>query len=151
MIRIFFVFIVALSVQGSVLRAADTAAIEVESLLQTTSTWDGAPLPAYPEEQPEITILKITVAPGAALPWHQHPVTNSRVLLSGELEVTHEDGRVLRLGPWDAISEVVNTWHYGRNPGDEPAVILVVYSGAVGLPISILKEEDGSEKETGTP
>lgn len=115
--------------------------IRVETLLQTTTSWDGADLPAYPEGQPEITILKIEIAPGTSLPWHQHPVINSGVLLSGELEVTHEDGRVLHLGPWDAISEVVDTWHYGRNAGTEPAVILVVYSGAVGLPTSVLRED----------
>lgn len=88
---------------------ATTTPIAVETLLRTTTSWDGAPLPAYPKGQPEITILKIEIAPGAQLPWHQHPMINSGVLLSGQLEVTHEDGRVLQLEPWDAISEVVHT------------------------------------------
>lgn len=131
------VFLLAFSLHGS-----EAPPVGVESLLQTTRTWDGALLPPYPEGQPEISILKITIAPGASLPWHKHPVINSGVLLSGKLEVTHEDGRVFRLGPWDAISEVVNTWHYGRNPGDEPAVILVVYSGVVNMPLTILKDSE---------
>jgi quercetin dioxygenase-like cupin family protein len=130
---------------GCLLKAEQAPPIQVESLLKTTTAWDGVPLPAYPEGQPEISILKITIAPGASLPWHKHPVINSGVLLSGELEVTHEDGRVLHLRPWDAISEVVDTWHYGKNPGAEPAVILVVYSGAVDLPLTILKDEVGDK------
>ncbi len=150
MIRTLVFLVASVLAQGFVLRAAEPPAIEVESLLKTTTSWNGAPLPAYPEGQPEITILKFTVAPGASLPWHRHPVINSGVLLSGELEVTLEDGRQLRLEPWDAISEVVHTWHYGRNPGDEPAVILVVYSGAVGLPVTILREEKPEAEESAT-
>ncbi len=150
MIRTLVFLVASVLAQGFVVRAAEPPAIEVESLLKTTTTWDGAALPAYPEGQPEITILKITVAPGESLPWHRHPVINSGVLLSGELEVTLENGQELRLKPWDAISEVVNTWHYGRNPGDEPAVILVVYSGAVGLPVTILREEKPEAEKSAT-
>lgn len=129
------------------IKAEQTPLVQVESLLKTTTAWDGATLPAYPEGQPEITILKITIAPGASLPWHKHPVINSGVLLSGELEVTHEDGRVLHLRAWDAISEVVDTWHYGKNPGDEPAVILVVYSGVVDMPLTILKKDEAGDED----
>lgn len=120
---------------------AGSPQVQVEELLVTTSSWDGEFLPAYPDGQPEITILKITIPPQVKLPWHKHPIINSGVLLSGELEVTLDDGRKLQLKPWDAISEVVNRWHYGRNTGNTPAVILVVYSGVVGMPLSIPMED----------
>jgi len=47
--------------------------IQVETLLKTTRSWDGATLPSYAEGQPEVTILRITIAPGTALPEHKHP------------------------------------------------------------------------------
>jgi quercetin dioxygenase-like cupin family protein len=115
-------------------------AIEVETLLVSTTTWNGAPLPPYPEGQPQISILKITIPPKARLPWHKHPMINSAVLLAGTLRVTAASGQVHHLQAWDAISELVDTWHYGENTGDEPAVILVVYAGAVGMPLSIPRE-----------
>ena len=67
-----------------------------EDLIKTTQSWDGQTLPAYTLNQPEVTIKKITVAPGEKLPWHQHPVINAGILLSGELRVTTTD-QVLEL------------------------------------------------------
>jgi len=43
----------------------------------------------------------------------------------------------LHLKAGDAIAEVVNTWHYGKNEGDMPAEIIVFYAGTEGLPITI--------------
>ncbi len=60
-------------------------AVEVIELSKTVSSWDGGILPAFPEGQPEITILRITVPPGVSLPEHKHPVINAGVLLRGEL------------------------------------------------------------------
>lgn len=108
-------------------------------LLKTTTSWDGKPLPLYPAGKPEITILRITIPPGAALPLHQHPVINAGVLLGGSLTVTTEDGHVLHLKAGDAIAEVVNTWHAGKNEGKTPAEILVVYAGVAGVPVSVKK------------
>ena len=56
--------------------------IEVETLAQTTSSWNGNTLPGYPQGQPQVTILKIIIPPGFELPLHQHPVINAGVLLS---------------------------------------------------------------------
>lgn len=117
--------------------------ISVETLLKTTESWDGEPLPPYAEGRPEVTILRITIAPGAALPDHNHPYMNAGVLLSGRLTVKTETGKTLRLEAGDALSEVVGTWHYGSNPGDEPAVILVTYAGIEGRPVTVLRNEHG--------
>ncbi len=118
-------------------------AIQVETLLKSAESWDGAPLPAYAEGQPEVTILRITIAPGTALPEHKHPYMNAGVLESGELEVTLESGKTMRLKAGDSLAEVVNTWHFGRNVGDTPAVILVVYAGIKGEPVTVLREKTG--------
>jgi len=45
----------------------------------------------------------------------------------------------LHLKAGDSIVELVNKWHYGKNEGDEPAEIIIVYSGTQGIPITIEK------------
>ena len=119
--------------------AADGNGVEVRVLSKTGSSWDGRPLPDYANGRPEITILRIKIPPGAQLPLHEHPVISAGVLLSGELTVVTEDGRTLHLRAGEAIVEVVNTWHYGKNEGKEPAEIIVFYPGSMGRPISVNK------------
>ncbi len=111
-------------------------------LIKSTASWNGQPLPGYAGGTPEITILRITIPPGYTLPIHTHPFINAGVLLKGELTVITDSGQVLRLTPYDPIIEVVDTWHYGRNEGDEPAEIIVFYAGEKGEPITIKKPEN---------
>ena len=73
---------------------------------------------------------------------HKHPVINTGVLLKGRLTVVKENGETKHLKAGDPLAEVVNTWHYGINPGNTPAEILVVYSGVEGVPTSIAKPEE---------
>lgn len=113
--------------------------VRTVQLVQSTETWDGQPLPAYPSGQPEITILHITIPPQYTLPMHMHPVINAGVLIKGQLTVTTQDGHVLHMRANDPIVEVVNTWHYGKNEGNEPAEILVFYAGTKDDPITIKK------------
>ncbi|OHU84409.1 MULTISPECIES: cupin domain-containing protein [Pseudoalteromonas] len=104
---------------------------------KSTQSWDGSQLPQYPKGQPEVTILKVVIPAGATVVQHKHPMINAGVMLKGKLTVTSEDGKVLHLGPGDPIIELVNTWHEGKNEGDEPVEILVFYAGVKGMPLSI--------------
>ena len=124
---------------SSPIQAQDSTGATVSVLAKADSSWDGTPLPAYPHSKPEITILRITIPPGTALPLHQHPVINAGVLLSGRLTVVTEDDKKLHLKAGDALVEVVSKWHYGKNTGNEPAVILVFYAGCLDTPISVKK------------
>ena len=124
---------------SSTVQADDPTGVTVAVLAEASSSWDGAPLPAYPGETPQITILRITIPAGTALPLHKHPVINAGVLLSGELSVITEDGKTLHLKTGDAIVELVNKWHYGKNTGNVPAEILVFYAGALNTPITVKK------------
>lgn len=110
--------------------------IEAHTLVRTGHSWDGAVLPSYPAEPPEITILHITIPPGVQLPLHKHPVINAGLLLSGELTVIADNGDQLHLTAGQPIVEVVNTWHYGKNEGNDPAEIVVFYAGTEDLPIT---------------
>lgn len=109
----------------------------VKQLAKTTHSWNGALLPAYPRGQPEITVLRITIPPGAKLEPHQHTVINAGLLISGELNVVTADGKTLSLKAGDSNVEVVGTVHYGYNPGKIPAEIVVVYAGEEGKPVTI--------------
>ena len=128
-----------LALTACAVHARDTHQIESETLVQATSSWNGAALPAYPAGEPEITILKVTIPPKAALPWHEHPFINAGVLLSGELTVETDGGKTLQLKAGDPIVEVVNTWHHGVNNGDMPAEIIVFYAGTKDEPVSLKK------------
>jgi len=112
----------------------DASDVEVKVLAKTSESWDGMALPDYPKGHPEISILRIKIPPGVQLPLHKHPVINAGVLLSGELTVVTENGKTLHLKAGDSIVEVVNKGHYGKNDGNEPAVIIVFYAGESARP-----------------
>ena len=136
-----FVLFFLMTSQGWALEAKGFKGIKVVKLIQTTRSWNGGSLPAYPRGKPQITLLKITVAPHVRLPFHKHPVINAGVLLQGNLTVITEKGKTLHLKAGEPIVEVVNTWHYGINEGDPPAVIVMVYAGTPGTSLTILKKK----------
>ena len=117
--------------------AFELRAVQVESLAKSATSWNGNALPAYPAGQPEVTVLRIRVAPGARLPLHKHPVINAAVMLAGELTVMTEAGRSARFRPGEAIVEVVDQWHYGHNDGAEVAELIVFYAGVQSQPITV--------------
>ncbi len=119
--------------------AVDSNGVQVTTLAKSSRSWNGDQLPEYSKGTPEITILKIAIAPGVKLPMHKHPVINAGVLLKGELTVICEDGKVLHLKAGDPIVEVVDKWHYGKNEGTETAEILVFYAGVKDTPVTIKK------------
>ena len=136
-----FVLFFLMTSQGCPLEAKALKGIKVVKLIQTTKSWNGSSLPAYPKGNPQITILKITIAPHVRLPLHKHPVINAGVLLQGNLTVITEKGKTLYLKAGEPIVEVVNTWHYGINEGNTPVVIVMVYAGTPGTPLTILKKK----------
>ena len=118
---------------------ADEKSPVVKELVKSTQSWNGELLPAYPQGQPEITVLRISIPSGTQLDTHTHPVINAGVLISGQLTVVTADGKTLHLKAGDPIVEVVNTLHYGINQGKVPAEIIVFYTGTVGTPITVVK------------
>lgn len=117
--------------------AADSGEVTVEKLLVAQKSWDDKTYPAYPVGQPEVTVLRITIPPKTSLDWHRHPVINIGYMLAGSLEVENQatgEKKLIRTG--DTLPELVGTTHRGRNPGDEPATILVFYAGVIGSALS---------------
>src|SRR3989338_1601383 len=120
--------------------AADDVSYEAVTLAKSSNSWDGSSLPEYPKGTPEIAVLKITIAPGAQLPLHKHTAISVGVMLSGELTVFTEKNEVLHLKPGEALIEVVNKWHYGKNEGDIPVEILVFYASSLNAPLTVNKQ-----------
>ena len=110
--------------------------VKVTPLLKTTSSWDGTPL-RYPAGQAEITGIVIEVAVGGSTGWHLHPVPSFGIMLQGTLEVHLKDGRSKRLQAGDALAEVVDTLHEGRNVGPDAVKIAVFYAGTAGKPLTV--------------
>lgn len=116
--------------------------VVVEELARSTQSWNGTPLPPYPDGQPEIVVLRITVPPRTALPWHVHPVPNAGVLTAGTLIVRTPDGPAKRLHAGDALIELVNSPHRGVNDSDQPAQVIVVYASTPGERLSVPVDGD---------
>lgn len=105
-------------------------------VIESTASWDGEPLPAYPAGAPRITILRGVIAPQARLAMHSHPVINAGMVLRGELTVVTADGRERTFRAGEGIIELVGAAHYGENRGDEPVELVMFYAGAGNLPLS---------------
>jgi quercetin dioxygenase-like cupin family protein len=111
--------------------------IKVEQVLQTTQSWDAVPYTNYPTGQPQVTVLRITIPPNTALPWHHHPIISVGYVLSGHLTLEKrdiEERRILQAG--EALAETVQITHRGFTT-NEPVELIVFYAGQVGLPLTI--------------
>jgi quercetin dioxygenase-like cupin family protein len=114
---------------------------KTEVLVQSSHSWDGGDF-AYPEGDAQLTVAKIIIPAGVALPMHCHPVPLGGVLTRGILEVTKENGERFLLNGGEGLIEVSNQWHYGQ--AVEEVEIVVVYAGAKDIPVTVLK--DGGSK-----
>lgn len=127
--------------------AADKPEIKAKVALKEVASWDGTPYKSYPQGQPQLTVLEITIPPHTALPWHQHPVPNAAYVVSGELTVEdRRSGTSLRVVAGQAFAESVNSSHRGVT-GDKQAVVIVTYSGVDGTPLSIPNKGEKVEFE----
>ena len=129
------VLLVGLALLLPVQAIEQTKAVKVSTVLKTQTSWDGQPL-QYPAGQAEVTGMLIEIAPGGETGWHLHPVPSFGMVVQGELEVSLKDGRKKRLKAGDALAEVVNTAHNGRNVGTEAVKLVVFYAGSKGQPLS---------------
>ncbi|MGE5319814.1 MAG: cupin domain-containing protein [Hyphomicrobiaceae bacterium] len=110
--------------------------VRVTPLAKETTSWDGKPI-VFPKGKAEMTALLVEIAPGAETGWHCHVVPNFAYMLEGTLQLTLDDGRVKLLKAGDALSEVVNRSHNGRNIGTTPVRLVVFYAGTTGTPLSV--------------
>jgi len=126
-------------------RANGVASGHREILLQTTQSWNGKPYTHYPTGQPQLTTIKLTIAPHAALPWHTHPFPNVVYVLSGTLTLHDKaSGKTQVIRQGQAVGESVDDVHRGES-GDGPTVLLITYAGTPGVPTSVPAAGEKSE------
>ncbi len=116
------------------------AAVKVTPVLKTSQSWDGALL-KYPQGHAEITGVRIEIAPGGETGWHMHNSPSFGVVLQGQLEIRLKNGKKNVVKAGDALAEVVNTAHNGKNIGTEPVHLLIFYAGAAGQANSTAAKE----------
>jgi quercetin dioxygenase-like cupin family protein len=125
--------------------ADDAHRVDADVLVQSTGSWNGKPFEAYPQGQPELTVVRMTIPPNTTLPWHKHSMPNAAYILSGHLTVedrTTGEKRVVRTG--EAFIEQVGAEHRGFTD-DEACVVVVTYAGTPGMPRSIVSPGEKSD------
>lgn len=126
-------------VAHSAISADYNSGVASKVLAKTTLTGNGQKI-TYPlTDKAEVTAMTVDLAPGAETGWHKHPVPVYAYVVSGSLAVELEDGKRLSFAAGDAIIEVVNTMHNGKNIGDVPVKLAVFYLGAEGTP-NVIRE-----------
>lgn len=118
--------------QGAATRS-EPKSVEV---LRTTESWNGVPYEGYPDGTPQLAIVRYSIPPHSALPWHTHAVPNAAFVMRGEFTLEErETGRTLVVHGGEAFGEPVGTVHRGYT-GDLAAEIVVTYASLQGLPLS---------------
>jgi quercetin dioxygenase-like cupin family protein len=121
----------------------ETASVEV--LLRADSSWNGKPYTHYASGRPQLTMLKVTLRPNTALPWHTHPMPNAGYILSGDLTLhDRASGLSHAYHAGETFAESVNDEHRGE-AGPNGAVLLITYAGIPGMPTSIPAKGENPE------
>lgn len=128
--------ILSLAFHSPAFSLEQSASVKVSTVLKAETSWDGKPI-EYPSGKAEVTGMVIEIVPGGETGWHLHPVPSFGMVLEGELEVQLKNGAVRRLKPGEALAELVNTLHNGRNVGTVPVKLVVFYVGSVGQALTV--------------
>ena len=103
---------------------AEAPSVASTPLLSTETTASGQRIEVPP--QPQVIATRLEIAPGVALPMHEHPYPRYAYVLSGTLEVTAADGKTTRYQSGDFFTEVIGQCHRGQNPGTTPVQLLLI-------------------------
>jgi len=115
----------------------DYDGVKVTLLKKTTTTTTGQKV-FYPKtDSPEVTAVLVEIPVGGETGWHLHPIPVYAYVLSGALTVEMEKGARFSFKEGDALVEVVNEGHNGRNTGKVPVKLVVFYTGVEGSPITV--------------
>jgi quercetin dioxygenase-like cupin family protein len=126
-------------------QAENVSAAKREVLVESNHSWNGTQYTHYPTGVPQLTVLKLTIAPNSRLPWHTHPVPNTGYVLSGELTIhDKESGKSVTYHQGQAFAESVDRVHRGET-GKVPTVLIITYAGTAGVPTSIPAKGESPE------
>lgn len=115
--------------------------IKTTELLRASQSWDGAALPEYPAEKPELIVKRLTFPAGAKTGWHHHTVINYGIIQQGDLTIVCQDGSEKTFHEGEAMVEVIGTIHRGENRGQKPVVLDMFYASYPNAEITIQHPE----------
>jgi quercetin dioxygenase-like cupin family protein len=129
-LSIFFLFCMSSLVSAN----EYSGGVQARVILKTKSMSNGQPIAYLKVDNPEVTVMTVELPPGAETGWHTHPVPVYAYILAGSLtiEVEGKNASIFQAG--DAIIEVVNARHCGKNTGSVPVKLVVFYTGAENVP-----------------
>lgn len=134
--RKLFLFLIATLICVSV-DAQYNEGIRLEPLLRTDTTSIGQRI-VYPSfASDEVSVLKVTIPPGASTGWHKHVFPVFGYMIKGTLTVETKNGKSNEFTVGQAFSEVIDTLHNGVNNGKEDVVLIVFFMGEKGKPLSV--------------
>jgi quercetin dioxygenase-like cupin family protein len=116
--------------------------VKATLILKTTTTTGNYPAKYLNTERPEITAMKVEIKPGSETGWHSHPVPLYAYVLEGNLTVEVKEGNTYHFTAGNAIVEVVNIPHNGKNLSTMPVVLIVFYTGEIGTPNTVMAPTD---------
>ena len=111
--------------------------LKIETILKTDTTSIGQKIKYPSSSQDEVTMLKITIPPGKTTGWHEHDIPVFAYVLKGTLTVEFENQKTLKFTENSSFSEVVHTAHRGINNEQGDLVLLAIYLGIKGKPLSV--------------
>lgn len=124
--------------------------IKTTNLIRTSQSWDGAPLPDFPQGKPELQVIRLDFPVGAKTGWHHHTVVNYGIVQQGDLTIVCQDGAERTFHEGEALVEVIGTIHRGENRGKKPVILNMFYFSAPGAEITI-QHPELEQEETPSP
>ena len=122
-------------------------AIKTTELIRTSQSWDGAPLPDFPQGKPELRVIRMDFPVGAKTGWHHHTVVNYGIVQQGELTIVCQDGSEHTFREGEPLVEVIGTIHRGENRGKKPVILNMFYFSTPGAEITIQHPELEQEEK----
>lgn len=111
---------------GAAASADKTPYKKVEEVFSGNTTIAGEAL-VFPNENPSVKSLIVTMQPGEKTAWHQHGVPLYAYILEGEITVTYEGIGKKLYTAGTGLLEAMHVTHQGHNTGDIPVRILAVF------------------------
>lgn len=99
---------------------------------------------AWADGQPEMRMLRISIEPGASLPWHRNTVPDAGYLLEGELRLETPEGASRAIRPGDSIGDGSDVMR-GGTAGPRGATVVLFYTDAGGDSASDAKNPTTSD------
>ena len=141
MLKVLLSFFTALICTNSFANAKEKpygGRLHVETVKSQGVSDEGKPIHYPLTDHPLVKTLRIKTPPGGETGWHYHPLPGYGYVLSGTMEVTMENGKKNRYETGEAIYEIVKTPHNGRCVSTSPCDIIVTFTSAEGVPVTVM-------------